>query len=91
MGITKREIVDGYKAEINDAVDYLYKLRKANHDKEESSFSYTIRDTYRTSYMGKHKVLDKRKFLKIIKIAAKETGAVVKKSGKKIRVIVYGE
>lgn len=88
MGITKREIVDGYKEEINDAVDYLYKLRKANPDKDESSFSYTIRDTYKTSYMGKHKILDKRKFLKIIKLAAKETGAVVKKSGKKIRVIV---
>ena len=85
MGITKREIVDGYKAEINDASNYLYKLRKANPGKDESSFSYTIRDTYKTSYMGKHKILDKRKFLKI---AAKETGAVVKKSGKKIRVIV---
>lgn len=88
MRITKREFVDGFKAEINDAVDYLYKLRKANPDKDESSFSYTIRDIYETLYMGKHKVLDKRKFLKIIKLAAKETGAVVKKSGKKIRVIV---
>ena len=55
--MNKREIVDGYKEEINDAVDYLYKLRKANPDKDESSFSYTIRDTYTTSYMGKHKNL----------------------------------
>lgn len=86
--MNKREIVDGFRAVINDAVDYLYKLRKANPDKDESRFSYTIRDTYETLYIGKHKILDKRKFLKIIKIAAKETGAVVKKSGKKIRVIV---
>ena len=88
MGITKREIVDGYKAEINDAVDYLYKLRKANPAKDESSFSYTIRDTYESTYIGNRKFMDKRKFLKIVKIAAKETGAVFKKSGKKLRVIV---
>ena len=88
MRITKREIVDGFKAEINDAVDYLYKLRKANPDKDESSFRYTIRDTYESTYVGNRKFMDKRKFLKIIKLAAKETGAVVKKSGKKIRVIV---
>ena len=37
--MNKREIVDGFKAVINDAVDYLYKLRKANPDKDESRFS----------------------------------------------------
>lgn len=88
MSITKREIVDGFKAEINDAVEYLRKLRKANPDKDERSFSYTIRDTYESTYIGNRKFMDKRKFLKIIKIAAEETGAIVKKSGKKIRVIV---
>lgn len=49
---------------------------------------YTIRDTIKTVYMGKYKFLDKRKFLKVVKKAAKETGAVFKRSGKKIRVSV---
>lgn len=84
----KREIVDAFKEEIKEAEAILCKLRKANPDKDESSFSYTIRDTYESTYIGNRKFMDKRKFLKIIKIAAKETGAVVKKSGKKIRVIV---
>lgn len=83
-----REIVEAYKADIIEAQDYLYKLRKANPDKDMSSFKYTIRDTIMTVYMGKHKVLDKRKFLKVVKKAAKETGAVFKRSGKKIRVSV---
>lgn len=86
--ITTREIVESYKEEINEAADYLYKLKKANPDKDESSFSYIIRETYESSYIGNRKLMDKRKFLKIIKLAAKETGAVVKISGKRIRVIV---
>ena len=85
---TKREEVELFKSEIIEAQDYIHKLVKANPDKDASSFKYTIRDTARTAYMGKYKVLDKRKFIKMVKIAAKETGAVVKKSGKKIRVIV---
>lgn len=79
----------GFVLGANESVqDYIHKLVKANPDKDASSFKYTIRDTARTVYMGKYKVLDKRKFIKIIKLAAKETGAVVKISGKRIRVIV---
>lgn len=85
---TKREEVELFKCEIIEAQDYIHKLVKANPDKYASSFKYTIRDTARTVYMGKHKVIDKRKFIKLIKLAAKETGAVVKISGKRIRVIV---
>lgn len=86
--ITTREAIEGFKADITAAQDYVHKLAKANPDKDASSFKYTIRDTASTVYLGKHKVLDKRKFVKLIKLAAKETGAVVKISGKRIRVIV---
>lgn len=85
---TKREEVELFKCEIIEAQDYIHKLVKTNPDKDASSFNYTIRDTARTVYKGKYKVLDKRKFIKLIKLAAKETGAVVKISGKRVRVIV---
>ena len=85
---TKREEVELFKSEIIEAQDYIHKLVKANPEKDASSFKYTIRDTARTVYMGKYKVLDKRKFIKLIKLAAKETGAVVKISGKRVRIII---
>lgn len=85
---TKREEVELFKSEIIAAQDYVHKLAKANPDKDASSFKYTIRDTARTVYLGKYKILDKRKFIKIVKLAAKETGAIVKIKGKRIRVIV---
>lgn len=85
---TKREEVELFKCEIIEAQNYVHKLAKANPDKDASSFKYTIRDTARTVYLGKHKILDKRKFIKLVKLAAKETGAVVKIKGKRIRVIV---
>lgn len=85
---TKREEVELFKCEIIEAQDYVHKLAKANPDKDASSFTYTIRDTARTVYLGKYKVLDRRKFIKLVKLAAKETGAVVKISGKRVRVIV---
>lgn len=85
---TTLELVEDVKAYIVRAREYIYKLAKANPDKDASSFVYIIRETACTVYVKKHKVVDKRKIIKVFKRAAKETGAVVKISGKRIRVIV---
>ena len=86
-----REIIEAYKAEIIKAQEYLSELRKVKLYKGANSLKYTISHNLRTIHMGKHKVLDKRKFLKVVKKAAKEMGAVFEQRGNKVSVSVSVE
>ena len=83
-----REIIEAYKAEIIKAQEYLSELRKVKLYKGANSLKYTISHNFRLIHMGKHKVLDKRKFLKVVKKAAKEMGAVFEQRGNKVSVSV---
>lgn len=88
--MTREEITQHFIALVNDGKNIVHKLHDANPHREKGAFKYVLRDKLEKVYLEDGTTFCKRKSLRSLRKAVKQTGAKLIRNNHKVRVIVEG-
>ena len=88
--MTREEITQHFIALINDGKHIVHKLHDANPHRKKGAFKYVLRDNLEKVDLEDGTTFCKRKLLRSLRKAVKQTGAKLIRNDHKVRVIVEG-
>lgn len=88
--MTREETTHTFIGLINDGKQIVKKLHDANPHREKGAFKYVLRDKLNTVVLEDGTTFCKRKFLRSLRKAVKQTGSKLYRNNHKVRVVIEG-
>ena len=88
--MTREEITQHFITLINDGKHIVQKLHDANQHREKGALKYVLRDKLEKVDLEDGTTLCKRKFLRSLRKAVKQTGSKLYRNNHKVQVVIEG-